>query len=100
MIKDLHANMEEGQEDELVEENLWASVELCGRDKLLIGCIYRSPNSTEENNDILFTLIKRMQHVRSSQISLSLETSMLKRYAGRHGAPHLQTRWGRSCWNA
>ena len=51
--------MEEGLQDELVEENLWVSVELCGRDKLLIGCIYRSPNSTEENNDRLFTLIKR-----------------------------------------
>ena len=51
--------MEEGLDDELVEENLWVSVELCGRDKLLIGCIYRSPNSTEENNGMLFTLIKR-----------------------------------------
>ena len=47
MIKDLHANMEEGLDDELVEENLWASVELCGRDKLLIGCIYQ--NRTEQN---------------------------------------------------
>ena len=52
VIKDLHANLEESLEDELVEENLWVSVELCGRDKLLIGCIYRSPNSTEENNDM------------------------------------------------
>ena len=96
VIKDLHANMEEGLDDELVEENLWVSVELCGRDKLLIGCIYRSPNSTDENNDIH----THKQHVRSSLISLSLDTSMLKRYAGRHGAPHLRTRWDRSCWNA
>ena len=59
MIKDLHANMEEGLEDELVEENLWVNMELCGRDKLLIGCIFQSPNSTQENNDMLFTLIKR-----------------------------------------
>ena len=37
--------------------NLWRKT--CGRDKLVIGCIYRSPNNTEENNDMLFTLIKR-----------------------------------------
>ena len=55
---DVHANMGEGLDGELVEENLWVSVELCGRDKLLIGCIYWSPNSTE-NNGMLFTLIKR-----------------------------------------
>ena len=36
VIKDLHANMEEVLEDEFVEENLRVSVELCGRDKLLI----------------------------------------------------------------
>ena len=47
--------MEEWLEDTLVEENLWVSVELCGRDKLLIGCIYRSPNSTEENNDMNYS---------------------------------------------
>ena len=58
VIKDLHANMEEGLDDELVEENLWVSVELCGRDKLLMGSICRSHNSTEENNGMLFTLIK------------------------------------------
>ena len=30
--------MEEGLDDELVEENRLVGVELCGRDKLLIGC--------------------------------------------------------------
>ena len=31
-------------------ENCWVEVKLRERDKLLIGCIYRSPNSDEANN--------------------------------------------------
>ena len=88
-----------GLDDELVEENLWVSVELCGRDKLLIGCIYRSANSTDENNGMLFTLIKR--NAAQKEFTHHLITGdLLKRYAGRHGAHRLQTRLDRSCWNA
>ncbi len=54
--------MEEWLEDELVEENLWVSVKLCGRDKLLTGCIYRSPNSTEENNNRQNAIQKEFTH--------------------------------------
>ena len=36
-----------------------------------------------------------MLHIRSSLIILSLESSMLNRYAGRHGAHRLQTRLDR-----
>ena len=43
MIKALHANMEGGIDDELMDENMWVCVELCGRDLLLIGCIYQEP---------------------------------------------------------
>ena len=32
--------------DEDSEESAWSEMKLTGNDKLLIGCIYRSPNST------------------------------------------------------
>ena len=80
VIKDLHANMEEGLEDELVEENLWVSVELCGRDKLLIGCIYRSPNSTEENNDFC-TRIREDQNPSLIDLVLVNEDDMVHNVA-------------------
>ena len=35
-------------------------------DTLLVGCIYRSPNSSETNNNDLFNLIKEMSEKRLS----------------------------------
>ncbi len=32
-------------------ESIWCEVPLLREDRLLIGCIYRSPNSTQDNND-------------------------------------------------
>lgn len=32
-------------------ESLWVTVRLSGRDRLIIGCIYRSPSSSAENNE-------------------------------------------------
>ena len=39
------------------QEHCWLTVELQGRDRLLVGCIYRSPNSDPDNNDALISLI-------------------------------------------
>ena len=33
------------------EENCWCEISLRGNDRLLIGCIYRSPNSNTSNNE-------------------------------------------------
>lgn len=35
------------------DEHCWCEIKLEGKDRLLIGCIYRSPNSNEENNSKL-----------------------------------------------
>ena len=40
-----------------VEESVWCEMKLRNNDKLLIGCIYRSPNSTLENNARLNKMI-------------------------------------------
>ena len=32
-------------------ESLWVTVRLSGKDRLIIGCIYRSPSSSAENNE-------------------------------------------------
>jgi hypothetical protein len=44
----------------LFEENVWAEIKLKGRDKLLIGCIYRSPNSDTTNNEKLMAGLKKI----------------------------------------
>ena len=35
------------------DEYCWCEIKLEGKDRLLIGCIYRSPNSNDENNSKL-----------------------------------------------
>ena len=40
-----------------VEESVWCEMKLGNNDKLLICCIYRSPNSTLENNARLNKMI-------------------------------------------
>ena len=40
------------------EESAWVEIKLKGNDKLLIGCVYRSPNSQKENNAKLISGIE------------------------------------------
>ena len=42
------------------EESVWAVVQLEGRDKLLIGCIYRSSNADDHNNTQMFNILGRV----------------------------------------
>jgi hypothetical protein len=42
------------------EESTWIEIKLKGKDKLLLGCVYRSPNSTAENNDRLLEDIRKI----------------------------------------
>jgi hypothetical protein len=35
------------------QENVWANIKMSGKDILLVGCIYKSPNSDKENLDKL-----------------------------------------------
>jgi len=55
--KSLRANVEDLNLEQ-VDEALWCSIQLKGRDKLLVGAIYRSPNSTDENNRAMIRHIK------------------------------------------
>ena len=42
------------------EESVWVTINLRNQDKLLVGCIYRSPNSTTENNNKLLNLLRNL----------------------------------------
>ena len=55
--KSLKANVEDLNMEQ-VDEALWCSIKLRGSDKLLVGAIYRSPSSSEENNKALMKQIK------------------------------------------
>ena len=47
---------------------VWAEVRLAGKDKILIGCIYRSPNSSDTNNEKLCQLIGKVNEANASHI--------------------------------
>ena len=40
------------------DESVWVEIKLKGKDKLLLGCVYRSPNSPSENNSKLISGIE------------------------------------------
>ena len=42
------------------DENIWVGVKLRNKDNLLIGCVYRSPNSDMRNNVELMTNLKNI----------------------------------------
>ena len=50
------------------EESVWCTVKLHAGDQLLIGCIYRSPNSNDINNNKLNTLMKNAADAKFSHI--------------------------------
>ena len=51
------------------EESVWCEVKVHGTDKLLIGCIYRSPGkSTKENNDLLNLLMLKCSTMNYSHV--------------------------------
>ena len=46
--------------DHTFEESTWCSIER-GDQKLLLGTVYRSPNSTDENNELLLNLLEQKE---------------------------------------
>jgi hypothetical protein len=42
------------------DENIWCEINLAGSDRLLIGCIYRSPNSDMINNAKLVSCLRKV----------------------------------------
>ena len=56
---------------ELFQESVWCCCKLDNNDKLLIGNIYRSPNSSPENNKNLNILLKTAVHAAYSHILIT-----------------------------
>ena len=50
------------------EESVWSEMKLTGNDKLLIGCIYRSPNSTIANDAKINELLRRASGLNFSHL--------------------------------
>ncbi|KAK2145843.1 hypothetical protein LSH36_652g01038 [Paralvinella palmiformis] len=48
------------------EESIWLNIKLKGKDKLLLGCVYRSPSSIEQNNIQLFNLLQQISEYDST----------------------------------
>ena len=53
--KDL--NVEEVKFEGNFEESIWVNIKLNGKDKMLVGCLYKSPSSNTENLEELNKLI-------------------------------------------
>ena len=47
------------------EEAVWATITVKNKEKILIGCIYRSPNSTPDNNGKLNNIFKSLSRLGS-----------------------------------
>ena len=45
-------------QDRNIQESTWCKINLSGGDNIIIGCVYRSPNSTHENNRSLFEALQ------------------------------------------
>ena len=56
------------QLDTNFEESIWCKVKLNKTDSLLFGCIYRSPNCSEENTENLFKLMKIVSDTNPSHL--------------------------------
>ena len=52
------------------EELVWAEVRLKDKGKLLLGCIYHSPNTDEENNNKLLEMLEVVQLLRPTHLLL------------------------------
>ena len=50
------------------EESIWCEGKLEGKDRLLIGCIYRSESGSNENNSKLRELIQKISKLSYSHI--------------------------------
>ena len=53
-----------------LQQGVFCSILLRGNDKLLVGCIYRSPNNSPEQNTVLNNLITAASHFKSSHMIL------------------------------
>ena len=57
-------------------ESVWVNIRLENRDSLLIGGIYRSPQSSDENNKLLFDLLNKLKEETYSNIIIMGDFNM------------------------
>ena len=53
-------NMNPIDTSNMCDESVWVEISLKGSDKLLLGCVYRSPNSPEDNNQNVLECVRNM----------------------------------------
>ena len=49
-------------------DSLWLKIQMNNSDTLIVGCVYRSPTSTKEDNNQFLKMTKCFQDIRSSHI--------------------------------
>ena len=54
--------------DHLFSESVWVNLRLNNKDTMLIGGIYRSPNSSIENSDLLLDLLQKTKDAKFSNV--------------------------------
>ena len=52
------------------EESIWVVIKLRGGDKLIMGCVYCSPNSNSENNEKCLSLITEVTDKKPSHLPI------------------------------
>ncbi|XP_072014972.1 uncharacterized protein [Amphiura filiformis] len=56
--------------DSKFETSVWCEIKVNNKDSLLVGVCYRSPNSSEDNNELFLTQLKMIEEVKYSHILL------------------------------
>ena len=51
--------------DTLFKESVWVNIDMNSTERIAVGCVYRSPNSTAENNSQMLNLLKSMTENKS-----------------------------------
>ena len=65
-IKDIHTSVEVEIKDKGV--TAWSEVSLQGKDSVIIGVVYRSPNSTAEENEQVVKVIRQAVSIGASHV--------------------------------
>ena len=52
-LQAVEVNIREGFDHKAVQDTKWCEIRLAGKDKMIVGVIYRSPNNTNPNNMLL-----------------------------------------------
>ena len=66
------------------QESVWCRIKSNKADNLLLGCIYRSPNSLEDNNENIFKLIKKVCDMKPNHLLIVGNFNIKKNHLGRH----------------